>query len=263
MHRSHSSYSLFAYLICIIWLSIFSLQAQVLNERILTVKQHYDALAFQQAITHGDSLIAVDQGLQPAELEFLHKYVGLSRYNIGDSTGARAHFFSVLTLNPDAQLTLSEVSPKIIKFFDKTKTSMSGWLRKKEVPAQQRYVLQRDIRPSAAWRSALIPGWGQFHKQQKTRGVLLGGLFWGSLGTTIFARLRENDRLDAYEQAVNPTDITARYDDYNRWFKTRHLFTYLTLGAWLATVGDAGLTIQPQLPNGRDQQYGLNLSMRF
>ena len=248
-------------LICLFGSTLYS---QINNQQVLQVKKYYDALEYRQAVTFGDSLVSANQELFSEELVFIHKYVGLSRYNLADLNGARSNFFSVLMLNPEMQLSAEEVSPKIISFFNEIKQSMSSWLQTgRGTNAAPRYVLQRDIRPAAAWRSALLPGWGQMHKQQKTRAFVLGGLFWGSVAATLVARSREQDRLTAYEQATGPLEITARYDDYNRWFKTRHFFTYLSIGAWLTAVGDAGLTVQPAIGVGNEPHYGLNLKLRF
>jgi hypothetical protein len=120
------------------------------------------------------------------------------------------------------------------------------------------------LRPAAAWRSALLPGWGQFYKSQKTKGIILGGAFWGSLTTAIIAASREEDAKQNYVDAVEPAEITAAYSTYNNWYKIRRILTITTAALWIITVGDAALDgyPQPSLAIDRNGNWQLGILLR-
>ena len=96
-----------------------------------------------------------------------------------------------------------------------------------------------DKRPSAAWRSAILPGWGQYYKGQPTRAYILGGAFLTSaviLGVSI---VNENKYKDSYLNSTDPGEITSNYNTYNNWSKVRQISTYTTIGIWLLSFADA------------------------
>lgn len=56
-------------------------------------------------------------------------------------------------------------------------------------------------RYSPVWRSAIIPGWGQWYAKQKLLGVGIGIIFFGSLSYFGSSYQAMNDNLDKREQA--------------------------------------------------------------
>ncbi|RMF56424.1 MAG: hypothetical protein D6748_13560 [Calditrichaeota bacterium] len=213
--------------------------SQQMEPEVQQVKQLYDSLEFEKAISIGQEVLKSRKQISLDGLVIVHRYMALSFYNVGEQDSARSHFLSLLSLNPDEELDPVFISPKIIEFFNKIKEE---YLAQQATPTGKpftRYVLVDDPRPGAGWRSALIPGWGQFYKHQPRKGILIGGAFWSSLLFTGFAALKEKQTHQDYRDAVSPKDIDARYNTYNRWYRTRQIMTYTTLLLWSLSVGDA------------------------
>ncbi len=238
---------------------------QISNPQVLKVIQLYDSVNFHKAITTGDSLLQSGKNFSPDDLALLQQYVAFSYFNIGKVDSARTHFLSLLSLKPKIRFDPAETSPKIIEYFEQLRKDYSALTPNNQQPVFTKYVISADLRPHAAWRSAVLPGWGQFYKGQKTRGILLGGAFWGSLAATTVAVLKENDRKDKYEAATDPTEISRRFDTYNTWFKTRRVLTVATVGLWLINVVDASWTTyaQPEIVVNQQGEILFSASVSF
>ncbi len=209
------------------------------------VKERYDRVEFREAIALGNRLLA-GRHLSPDDLALVHQYLGFAHFNLGNLDSARVHFLSLLSLQPDIRFDPAETSPKIITFFDQLRVESLAVPAKESPFAFTRYVLVPDLRAGAAWRSAILPGWGQLHKGQKMRALLLGGVFWVGLAGTAVALLQESDTRDRYLDATDPGEIARRYDRYNRWFKARRILTVTTAGFWLLNVLDASWSDYPR-----------------
>lgn len=209
------------------------------------VKERYDRVEFREAIALGNRLLAENR-LSPGDLALVHQYLGFAHFNLGNIDSARVHFLSLLSLQPDIRFDPAETSPKIINFFNQLRAENLAAPPKETAAVFTRYVLVPDLRAGAAWRSAILPGWGQLHKGQKIRALLLGGVFWVGLAGTAAALQQESDTRNRYVNATDPAEITRRYDSYNRWFKTRRILTVTTAGLWLLNVLDASWSGYPR-----------------
>lgn len=225
------------FIFCLLPFASPALQAQSSIADILQVKFYYDAVEFEKAISTGREILTSGQSFTADELSFLHRYLALSYYNIGQVDSARIHFLSLLSLDAGYELDPVTVSPKIIDFFNDIKKDYQALAG--SGPAYTRYVFVQDPRPGAAWRSMLLPGWGQFYKHQKTKGYILGGTFWGSLLAAGLSLVMENNARDDYLGSVAPEEIERTYSDYNQWHKTRQAFTIASAALWALAVGDA------------------------
>ena len=239
--------------------------AQITNSEIHLIKSQYDAINFKEAIVIGDSLLKQQEKYTPGEIAFLHQYMALSFYNLGETDSSRVHFLSMLSLRPETEVDHGEISPKIIEFFDQLKKEYSILAEKPGQPTFSKYIIEKDLRPASAWRSALVPGWGQFHKNQKAKGIILGGAFWGSLAATIAVAIQEADAKQNYVDATEPGEITAAYSTYNDKFKTRRILTIATAALWAIAVGDAALSSypQPSLAVDRDGNFSFAIQIRI
>jgi len=65
-----------------------------------------------------------------------------------------------------------------------------------------RFSLGAKNRKKAAWRSTLIPGWGQIYSEQKTKGKAFLTLQMAALVTLGFAQSGYSGRLDDYNQSL-------------------------------------------------------------
>ena len=112
-----------------------------------------------------------------------------------------------------------------------------------------RYVRVEDPRPGAALRSLAVPGWGQMHKGDRTRGAALGAAWGVGLAGTLGAHLARRDARSAYLEAATPEAAADLYPAYNRWQKTRAAFAIGTGVVWAVAVVDALASGAPQGPD--------------
>lgn len=234
-----ANHKLLMFLICLVCFINIHAAAQTNSADIMQLKFYYDSFEFDKVISTGNAALKSGRQLTPDELEFLHQYMALSFYNTAQLDSARAHFLSLLSLDPDRELDPVNISPKIIDFFTEIKKDYQALAASSPQTAFTKYVFVEDPRPGAAWRSAVIPGWGQFYKQQKSKGYILGGAFWGSLIATGVAWLQEDQAHQDYLNSSTSTDIENNYSTYNKWFKTRRTLMITTAVLWAVTVGDA------------------------
>lgn len=234
-----SNHKLLMCFIGLFCLTTIRLTAQTNTADIMQLKFYYDSFEFDKVISAGNTALKSGRQLTPDELEFLHQYMALSFYNTAQLDSARAHFLSLLSLDPNRELDPVNISPKIIDFFNEIKKDYQALAASSPQTAFTKYVFVEDPRPGAAWRSAVIPGWGQFYKRQKTKGYILGGAFWGSLIATGVAWLQEDQARQDYLNSSTSTDIENNYSTYNNWYKTRRTLMITTAVLWAVTVGDA------------------------
>ncbi len=220
---------------------------QTTSERIATLQQQYRNLHFEAVIQEGRELLKQAKGLNPQQLATIHEQMALSFFSLGQLDSSRSHFLSLLSLFPEWQLDPIYVSPKIIDFFQqlkKTYTQQSVMPAPSAVP-YTRYIIVEDRRPGAAWRSLLLPGWGQWYKSQKKRAYWVGGTVFLSAAGTLAAALLERNAHQIYLATQDEQLIAQRYDRYNFWFKTRYTMQTITLLGWALNVVDALWTPSP------------------
>jgi len=229
--------------------------AQDMRADILEVKYLYDDLRFEEAIITGRGLLedlnSVDN---PEQLAFVHHYMGFSFYQLSQIDSARSHFLSLLSIAPETELDALTTSPKVLTLFEQIKTDFRKLRNDVIYIPYTSYVFLDDKRPGAAWRSALIPGWGQYYKGQATRAYIMGGTFALSALTLITSALKENSYRKKYLDSTNPSEISNLYNTYNDWSRMRQVSTYTTIGIWLLVFADA-LWMEPA-----EIRLGLSLS---
>ncbi len=203
------------------------------------IKFLYDELRFEEAIGFGQEVLKKDKISTPQHLEYIHQYLAYSFFNTGLLDSARVHFLALISINPEAELDPINTSPKIIDFFNQTKINSQEIYGSLKVIEYPKYVFIEDIRPAAAWRSAILPGWGQYYKGQNTRAYILGSAFISSAVILGVSLVNENKYKDSYLNSTDPVEISTLYDKYNNWSKVRQVSTYTTIGIWLLSFADA------------------------
>ncbi len=244
-------------------LTVFTL-SQTKEYELYQIQFLYNEAKFGTVIKNGQSLLNSNYSFTDKELIEIHKYLALSFYNIAEEDSSRSHFFTILTLDSDFEPDPVRTSPKIISFFESVKQAYE------DVSSQQvkllpvkKYIFMEDKRPKAALRSAVFPGWGQFYKNQNTKGYIIGGAFWSSaILTTVFYGI-ERDLKSKYLDETDPTKVTDRYDSYNNMSKFRRFMQYTLISAWLVGIGDALFSeYSPQI-SAESDQITLSINIRF
>lgn len=91
-----------------------------------------------------------------------------------------------------------------------------------------------------AWRSAILPGWGQFYNHEPRKGLLLGGLTLGLLAGELATYLIGDQARQQY-LAVNSTggDFDTPYQTWDSMANLNHIFFISMTAAYVYTLVDA------------------------
>jgi hypothetical protein len=157
--------------------------------RVLYQNLDYDAaerLALE-TLDSGESISIEDR----AELHFL---VGLVNYVRSDSVTARADFETVFSLNPNYLPDPILVPPRVLAFFNRVRSDARPHTPGDLV--RTRYVMVYDLRPGAALRSAVLPGWGQIYRGDVGKGGVMAGAWVATAGTALTLTLLGNGNDD-------------------------------------------------------------------
>lgn len=148
-----------------------------------SVRALYQSLEYEaaermalEALHSGETMSIGDR----AELHFL---IGLVSYVRSDSVAARADFETVLSLTQDYSPDPVLVPPRVMAFFNRVRGDFIPQMA--EGTVQTRYLMVYDLRPGAALRSAVLPGWGQIYRGDTTNGGVMTGAWVASAGTAL------------------------------------------------------------------------------
>jgi tetratricopeptide (TPR) repeat protein len=101
--------------------SIAALAQPVVADRELEiVRQNFNAGNYREALTRARNAMEVSNFNEAQRVE-MHKYAGLSAFNLGELPAAEKHFFALLQLNPDYVLDPFAYPPPAIRVFEDVK----------------------------------------------------------------------------------------------------------------------------------------------
>lgn len=92
-----------------------------------------------------------------------------------------------------------------------------------------------------AWRSAIVPGWGQAYNGQTSRGLWLGSLTYGLLIGEIATYMAGMSARDQYLSAPAGGDFNTPYSNWESMATMNHAFYISMTAAYAFTLVDAAL----------------------
>ncbi|MCD4690368.1 PEGA domain-containing protein [bacterium] len=113
--------------------------------------------------------------------------------------------------------------------------------------------LVRKTRLGAGWRSAVLPGWGQFHTEQNVKGAAFVAAEVAAIGAVFWADAKRDNAEEIYEdaralylEADEADEIELRYaemldafDEYEDKHLLRRRLMYIAGIIYLANIADA------------------------
>jgi len=115
--------------------------------------------------------------LPPADLAEAHRLAGLAAFFQGRRVEAETHFVAYLRIDLDGQLDPALYPPEVVTFFADVKAKYNAELRARR-PKQTR-----------RWYLTLLPPLGQWENGEKTKAVVIGGVFGAFLVANITSAL--------------------------------------------------------------------------
>lgn len=98
---------------------------------------------------------------------------------------------------------------------------------------------------NAAFRSLLMPGWGQGWNEQPTKAWITFGVFAVSVAGAFYFNNQSEKDYEKYEEAGQ---VNSRYyDDYESDYQLSQIFTYAAIGTWLYSIIDAYFVCKSQI----------------
>lgn len=210
------------------------------------IRNAYDKIKYTEAETKAQAALKEYQRFTPAQLTEIHKILALIYYSQNNAVAAKEHFENALSLNPDLTLDPLFVSPKILDYFNQLKlTWQLKSKRDSETGSEVRYLLVQDRRPVAAFRSMILPGWGQIYKGEKRKGLVLSTLWGVGIAGSVVTHLARESAENKYLSETNPSTIQSRYHTFNTLHKLRNNFLIFSAGVWIYSYLDAILKESP------------------
>ncbi len=218
--------------------------AQPADDRL--IEGIYDALRkanYRLAESRADSALAVYFRFKPRELAEIHALRALIYEHDGAETEAANHLALAAGLDPTLELDPLFFSPKMQKMFNELKAKSQANPILPDTSSgdapQIRYLPLPDPRISAAWRSLILPGWGQFYKGQKRRGTVISTVTGILAAATLTAHILRQRAEQQYLNARTLSDIRSRYETFNRYHRWRNNLAVATGVTWLIGFLDA------------------------
>jgi hypothetical protein len=213
-----------------------------------SVRTLYQALDYEAAERAAVAALDSDVVRTVSELAELHFMLGLIRYVRSDTLAARADFETVLSLDESYQPDPVLVSPRATSFFEQVRSDYR--FTQPPGPEATRYLLVYDLRPGATLRSAILPGWGQWYRGDRTRGTVLGVAWVAAAGTAAALHI-----LDEGDQDRSVARGAATAAAGVLW-----LYGYVDALLTPAYSSDARLRVMPVVTG---DELGVSVAFRF
>ncbi len=213
--------------------------------------------AVRQATAQGDYAAAEARAREallhyadfaPDQLVEIHTTLGIVLHARNEAVEARRQFEAALSLDPTFVLDPVLVSPRTVELFETLRADRARTEPLGAPSPAVRYVVLTDPRPGAALRSALLPGWGQFAKGDRARGIIFAVGVGTSAAASVAAHVAYTQADGRYDAATMPDEIDRTYRTANRLYRTRNVLALVTALGWGAAVFDALIAGGPRVP---------------
>ena len=131
-------------------------------------------------------------------------------------------------------LLKQDISPKIKDVAEEAYWEVFAEIQRPDVE----HLPSAELKLGASWRSAVLPGWGQFYKGQKVRGTAVMATQLLSLVALAVLQSEVNRRHDEYIGAEGAAAANA-YGDYRNAWRMRNVVGYVAIGIYVTSYLDA------------------------
>jgi hypothetical protein len=232
------------------WLLIFilcsarTLQAQIVgtgtppDSSVNVIRALYDKGAYIDAEVEARRFLE-QRGLPDTSRIGAEQYLAFALVAQGKSNAAVMHFSAILDADSTFDLDPLDTSPKILAALNEAKQIRRAQVKRSVVDSTPLVQAPRRTLNSVSWRAAVFPGWEQLHQGRETTGfILLGAGAAAAAAAVGFEVERASARRD-YLAATTPIQASARYDTYNRAYKSE-VYAIITFAAiYIASEIDA------------------------
>ena len=249
---------------------------------ISNLKGKFESFEYNQAISYADSLLTHKNIFSSEEQIQIYLVKGVSQFSLSNNEGAKDSFNNILKINPGYILDSTNVSPKIISFFNSVKSDFEKKLSLKNesiriktdtvyVPKIMNKVESDDNLKQAFLRSVIFPGLGHFYLKENTKGWILTSLSAITIASSIYFIIDSNKKEKNYLNETNPGFIQQKYDLYDSSYKMKNISIISFVAVWIYSqidilffpnhfnLDDNKISFSPNL----NFQFANNLQLNF
>lgn len=218
-------------------------QPESLDNQLKTAYDNFNYEALDSLLS--DALVQPQQYSNEVQVA-IYRYGAIRRVQEGDSEVVRSYFRQMLDLDPAIELDPVTTSPKVLLVFQQAKLDYTAGIQERLNAIEKAMAFEKENRP---WRSLIFPGWEQYR-----RGYKLKGITWAVLGTatiagTVQSVLTTRSRFDTYIDETNRNLLEERYNSYNNAYQSQFYWGYALASVWLASHVDAIFFSQVKVEN--------------
>ncbi len=231
---------------CWLWLLLWGFSsgahAQPDSLSLETIQQKLESFDYPEVISLSARLLAERENLSSRDSLEIHRMRAIAYYSLGGRQACANEFLAILHIQANFQWDSVKTSPKIIRFFEETRTEFLAGQKAPSppdsamnMPALQNLIPASGGPPSrgAILRSLLLPGWGHLASGHSAKGWLIAALGVGALGSAIYFTSETRVKEDAYLNETDPALIETRYQAYDSAYRKRNLLVAAYAAVWL------------------------------
>ncbi|MCF6270159.1 MAG: hypothetical protein L3J41_10635 [Melioribacteraceae bacterium] len=213
------------------------------------LNREFQLFNYSKVISLADGFIA-DKG-EYSENELIEIYLlkGISHYSLGESELVKSSFFEILNFDNNYKINPSQVSPKIIREFEKLrleyeraniKTEFSSVVKTDTLYKVDTLLLKPNnkLYSETVIRSMAFPGWGHLYSGNKTKGLILTAANSITLGSMLYFIYDTNQKKSSYLNEIDPALIDKKYNAFNTSYKIRNGLIAAYALLWIYTQID-------------------------
>lgn len=209
------------------------------------IRSAYEDLDFSIAEDRINEALRDYEQFLPQELSEIHVIYALILFAQNDLSAAESQLRLAVQLNPSLVLEPLDTPPRLFQLFEEIKHVQDNQSEQVSSREEVRYLVVYDPRAGAAWRSMVIPGWGQLHKGEKRKGIILTSLWGLTASGSIVAHLNRTQAQERYQASETQAQTQRRFNAFSTWHKVRNNLLLATAGVWVFSYIDAVIWGQP------------------
>ena len=208
-----------------------------------TLREKYANFEYKKVIELADEMLQ-QNNYDRTTLVQIYEMKGVAHYSLGEEQKAHSAFWNLLGEDNNYSMDPQQISPKIISFFNDVKEEFREQIEEEKPildslnTLKQRYLSTSSNYKTAIVKNIILPGWGQFQLNNKTKGTIYGVLGVSTIASSIYYIAKTNDKRTDYLSETNPELIKAKYDEYNDAYKLRNYAISAAVAVWLASQID-------------------------
>ncbi|MDP8239237.1 MAG: hypothetical protein P9X24_09110 [Candidatus Hatepunaea meridiana] len=205
-------------------------------EIVKRVTELYEAGNITEAENFGMKALEDPEGLSRLDRSNLYKVLAFCAIANEDDEGSIRRFVEALNLNPLITPNQITWSPKIRRVFALARDVYETQQRKDKLSRRMQIA---DICRISSRKSLYFPGSGQYYKEHKVKGLIIGAIFWAAAGTHTYSQISIPSTRNHYLKSNNRVEAIDRWKDYQDVYQVAYVSGAIAISAYAYAFFDA------------------------